>query len=435
MVARCACIAEVERSVIRFSSTLFLFGPSANPSGGNVGDADFYRHKAANATLEDSLIVYSNFSYLTFTTSNRDFKITLTLNNKEHTQLTFTAADFDATVNSEMHVKGVSGRRGIYRFGFDFGMRKTLPNGDEAWLLKVVCPTGISMDYLNDICGMAIKVEGSAEMRMHGNRSKLFFKQGWEATNSPYTASDIGAYKDVIGVGLMCHRLSYINEKGDKTSGTTKNPEGRISSWSSAGPTFDGRMKPDVCAPGYNIFAAGNSNLMQKQIPSDSKYFVEHFDYDGRSYPIMGISGTSMAAPVVTGTVALWLQADPTLTPNRVKEVIAATAKHPDPTLTYPNTIYGSGEIDAYAGLLKILNITSVTNLSTRQADIALEGRTLRINGADVASVTVYSLTGQVMLQTTTTDGTVQLPQLPSAVYAVQVNASGRQLGSTLIRL
>lgn len=418
-----------------------FFGKMTGPgrvivaSGGNVGDADFYRHKAANATLEDSLIVYSNFSYLTFTTSNRDFKITLTLNNKEHTQLTFTAADFDATVNSEMHVKGVSGRRGIYRFGFDFGMRKTLPNGDEAWLLKVVCPTGISMDYLNDICGMAIKVEGSAEMRMHGNRSKLFFKQGWEATNSPYTLSDIGSYKDVIGVGLMCHRLSYINEKGDKTSGTTKNPEGRISSWSSAGPTFDGRMKPDVCAPGYNIFAAGNSNLMQKQIPSDSKYFVEHFNYDGRSYPIMGISGTSMAAPVVTGTVALWLQADPTLTPNRVKEVIAATAKHPDPTLTYPNTIYGNGEIDAYAGLLKILNITSVTNLSTRQADIALEGRTLRINGADVASVTVYSLTGQVMLQTTTTDGVVQLPQLPSAVYAVQVNAGGRQLGSTLIRL
>jgi subtilisin family serine protease len=142
-----------------------------------------------------------------------------------------------------------------------------------------------------------------------------------------------------------------------------------------------------------------------------------------------------MAAPVVTGTVALWLQADPTLTPKRIKEVIAATAKHPDPTLTYPNTIYGSGEIDAYAGLLKILNITSVTNLSTRQADIALEGRTLRINGADVASVTVYSLTGQVMPQTTTTDGVVQLPQLPSAVYAVQVNAGGRQLGSTLIRL
>ena len=206
-------------------------------------------------------------------------------------------------------------------------MRRILPNGDEAWFLKLVCPTRISMDYLNDICGMAIKVEGSAEMRMHGSRSKLFFKQGWKASNSP---------------------------------------EGRTCSWSSAGPTFDERMKPDVCAPGYYIFAAGNSNLMQKEIPSESKYFVEHFDYDGRSYPIMGISGTSMATPVVTGTVALWLQADPTLTPNRIREVIAATAKHPDPTLTYPNTIYGNGEIDAYAGLLKILNITSVTNLSTQ---------------------------------------------------------------------
>ena len=162
----------------------------------------------------------------------------------------------------------------------------------------------------------------------------------------------------------------------------------------------------------------------------------EQWQEGGHTYEMIGLSGTSMSSPVVTGVVALWLQADPTLTPDRIKEVMAATSKHPDPNLTYPNNIYGRGEIDAYAGLLKILETTSVIpTLDTKQADITLSGRTLHIQGVHVANVTVYSLTGQVMMQITTTDGTVQLPQLPSAVYAVQVNAEGRSLGSTLIRL
>ena len=195
-------------------------------------------------------------------------------------------------------------------------------------------------------------------------------------------------------------------------------------------------MKPDVSAPGFNILAAQNSFLTGEEYEDSRRLTCEQWKDGGRTFEMVGLSGTSMSSPVVTGVVALWLQADPTLTPARIKEVIAATAKHPDTSLTYPNNIYGHGDIDAYAGLLKILNATSVIpTLSTKQADITLSGRTLHIQGADVASVTVYSMTGQIIMQTTTTDGTVQLPQLPSAVYAVQVNAKGRSLGSTLIRL
>ena len=56
-----------------------------------------------------------------------------------------------------------------------------------------------------------------------------------------------------------------------------------------------------------------------------------------RTYEMVAMSGTSMASPVVAGIVALWLQAKPNLTLAEVKEAIAATSKHLDPTLPYPN--------------------------------------------------------------------------------------------------
>jgi subtilisin family serine protease len=40
----------------------------------------------------------------------------------------------------------------------------------------------------------------------------------------------------------------------------------------------------------------------------------------------MSLSGTSMSAPVVSGTVALMMQANPTLTPNEVKAILQYTA-------------------------------------------------------------------------------------------------------------
>ena len=407
-------------------------------SAGNDGDQDIYRYKAANATLNDSLFAKKTSADLDFRTKGSDFKITLILNNAEHTEISFTPEDFDINANSNMKVTKVRSRHGYYYyFGFNYGYRKTLSGGEEAWSLNLKIPDYRDVSFLNGDWAMAIKLEGSAEIRMNGTKGRLFFKGRDEMINASHTLGTVGSYKEVIGVGMTCHRINFINIAGKEASNSsTKNPEGYICSWSSTGPTYDGRMKPDVCAPGFNIMGAQDSFLTGIEYEYSRRLTSEQWQEGGHTYEMIGLSGTSMSSPVVTGVVALWLQADPTLTPDRIKEVMAATAKHPDPNLTYPNNIYGRGEIDAYAGLLKILETTSVIpTLDTKQADITLSGRTLHIQGVHVANVTVYSLTGQVMMQTTTTDGTVQLPQLPSAVYAVQVNAEGRSLGSTLIRL
>jgi subtilisin family serine protease len=72
-------------------------------------------------------------------------------------------------------------------------------------------------------------------------------------------------------------------------------PEQRLGHFSSAGPSRDGRLKPDLCAPGVSVLAA-------RSTPRDN--------HDGVSL-VTRMSGTSMAAPHVTGTVALMFQAAP----------------------------------------------------------------------------------------------------------------------------
>ena len=62
-----------------------------------------------------------------------------------------------------------------------------------------------------------------------------------------------------------------------------------------------------------------------------------------------------MAAPVATGTVALWLQADPTLTPKEIRDIMIETATTDSYTQSGKAIQWGAGKLNAYAGLVKVL--------------------------------------------------------------------------------
>ena len=100
-----------------------------------------------------------------------------------------------------------------------------------------------------------------------------------------------------------------------------------LASFSSRGPTADGRIKPDITAPGYQITAA--------EAGSTNGYVT--------------YSGTSMATPFVSGTVALMLQENPNLTPQEVKDILMNTAV--DYGIVGKDNDYGAGLMDGYESI------------------------------------------------------------------------------------
>lgn len=252
------------------------------------------------------------------------------------------------------------------------------------------------------------------------------------------TVGSPGSLERIITVGAMHHCTTFTNILGEEaTYMAMGSEEGHLVSFSSCGPTLDARIKPDVVAPGHNILSVYNSFYEPKvdeNVEKEMAYKANVFDKD---YAIWTMSGTSMSSPVTAGVVTLWLQANPKLTPEDIKGVIQRTSHQPEPDFsgTDKNIYYGWGEIDAYAGLLDILGLTGIEELSKHQPagmKFRLEGHTLHIDGLDrETSVTVYDLSGRPVLRTVTTDGIILLPELAAGVYAVQV---GKQ-GSTLIRL
>lgn len=134
----------------------------------------------------------------------------------------------------------------------------------------------------------------------------------------------------VLTVGAADHRMT--DARGDDA----------IAGFSSRGPTLiDRAMKPDLVAPGVGIESLADASSTIYALHPGARIWGT---VDTAAAPYVSLTGTSMAAPVVTGTIALMLEANPALTPNLVKALLHYTA---EAKAGFPLTAQGAGFLNA----------------------------------------------------------------------------------------
>jgi subtilisin family serine protease len=143
------------------------------------------------------------------------------------------------------------------------------------------------------------------------------------AGNSGYGTNQT-RFTGVISAGLGM----TINDPGNADEAITVGATHRdmphiygVSYFSSKGPTGDGRAKPDIVAPGEKIISCAAGKAKQRALTQANQLASDDADY-------VEDSGTSMAAPHVSGVIAAFLSIRREFIghPDKVKEIFLATA-------------------------------------------------------------------------------------------------------------
>ena len=209
----------------------------------------------------------------------------------------------------------------------------------------------LGMDFLADETGCGEGAESEIVKPLIVNMSLA-------ASSLSHVGRDPGARK--LDSQVWNHRQLYVVAQSNEGKGGYSNyaaaknslavgatlDEGSLASFSSHGPTLDGRLSPNVVGTGVRIHSA---------------------EGDGSRGRYVALEGTSMAAPVVAGVAVLLMDAVPSYKeqPALVRSRLMASAIRPDPWLAdedgFPlNNSNGPGSIQAKYGMGKVSARTSV---------------------------------------------------------------------------
>ena len=233
-----------------------------------------------------------------------------------------------------------------------------------------------------------------------------------------------------VGLGMVCVTAAgnegndqswyYIIAPADADSvisvGAVRE-NGLIASFSSHGPTFDGRIKPEVCARGsYTWCINSNSTTTYSQM-----------------------SGTSLACPLVGGAVALIRQAKPDWSAMEVREAVMMTASQS----SNPDNSYGYGimnavdavEYEATVAIDRPDDLPSEFHVTNAYPNPFNPSLIIEVSGAvgEYLTVDIFSLTGKSITNVYT--GTVFQPNqkmiwspenIPNGIYVIRSILNGQ---------
>ncbi len=169
------------------------------------------------------------------------------------------------------------------------------------------------------------------------------------------TINDVACGHTCVIVGSYNTRDEWTSMDGDVYGYQNLFVPGKVSGFSSYGTLCDGRKLPTVLAPGATIISSSNEYYLDYYRAGNSERQATA-EGNGRKYSWHQCVGTSMSTPLVTGAIALWMEADPTLDYSDVLDIIKTTAVRDEAVESHPIPVQaGAGKFDAYAGLKEVL--------------------------------------------------------------------------------
>jgi hypothetical protein len=159
-----------------------------------------------------------------------------------------------------------------------------------------------------------------------------------EEVSSPGTATG------VITVGSFNSKGHWLDPMGGTRTTTQDSTFGAPSYFTSRGPTRDGRLKPEVIAPGFVVTTSLSHEITPANLPQYNLGVTGN--PDGEHFTLVG---TSLAAPHVTGAIALWLDRNGGLTPEMVRTRLEESSVSDPATGIVWNPAAGFGRLDAGA--------------------------------------------------------------------------------------
>lgn len=259
--------------------------------------------------------------------------------------------------------------------------------------------------------------------------------EDWDMGSCNGSISDMACARNVIVVGAYNTRSSWASLDGG-VYGYQGFIDGDISSFSSYGTLIDGRNLPHICAPGTTTISSSNTYFVEDpQNYMDNAALQAKYVEENRTNYWHQQMGTSMSTPAVAGAIALWLEADPSLTFNDALDIIQTTAIKDSYVLKGDSVQWGAGKFDALGGLKEVIRrAASVDNISIDENRMIITANGYRnynifIGGEESINAVVYNISGQPVLNQSAEGDELNLnvANLQSGIYILNVNGTHSQ--------
>ena len=234
--------------------------------------------------------------------------------------------------------------------------------------------------------------------------------------------SGFNCLENVISVGNYDNTDRHLDVDSTLQVDTLNFP-GQIAVNSGRGPTRDGRIKPEILAPGNHIISAGVLSLIptfaHKKIATGGKHITG--------------GGTSASAPVVAGIAALYLEQNPTANWLDVKNAITNCATHDSLTWgPYPNNAWGYGKVNAFESLTTCSLNVNINQLKSENVECTIYPNpassilNIETSTRNAHDVTVFDIEGRILIKSVFDGDHFSLPLniLNNGVYIFKIQSS-----------